>query len=46
MRRIPQIAAPTRKSYPSDLRDTEWEVFKALLREPIGFGHPIKVDLR
>nr|WP_081431258.1 transposase [Moorena bouillonii] len=29
-----------------DLSDTEWEVLKPLLPEPIGFGHPRTVDLR
>ncbi|WP_367142276.1 transposase [Moorena sp. SIO1F2] len=28
-----------------DLSDTEWEVLKPLLPEPIGFGHPRTVDL-
>ncbi|WP_287255008.1 IS5 family transposase [Moorena sp. SIO4E2] len=46
MTRLPQIAAPTRKPYPSDLSDTEWEVLKPLLPEPKGFGHPRTVDLR
>ncbi len=46
MSRLPQIAEPTRKPYPSDLSDSELEVLKPLLPQPKGFGHPRKVDLR
>jgi transposase len=46
MSRIPQISAPTRKPYPSDLSDCEWEILKPLLPKPKGFGHPRTVDLR
>lgn len=46
MSRLPQIASPTRKPYPSDLSDAEWEVLKPLLPKPKGFGHPRTVDLR
>lgn len=30
MSRLPQIATPTRKPYPSDLSDAEWDVLKLL----------------
>ena len=46
MSRLPQIATPTRKPYPSDLSDGEWEILKPLLPQPKGFGHPRTVDLR
>ena len=46
MSRLPQIANPSRKIYPSDLSDREWELLKPLLPKPQGFGHPRDVDLR
>ena len=46
MSRLPEIAYPQRKSYPSDLSDAEWEILKPLLPLPKGFGHPIEVDFR
>jgi putative transposase len=46
MSRLPKIANPHRKSYPSDLSDAEWEVLKPLLPSPKGFGHPVEVDFR
>ena len=44
--RLPQIAAPTRKVYPSDLSDAEWEVLKALLIELEVLEYAIEADLR
>lgn len=46
MSRLPKIANPARKPYPSDLSDAEWEVLKSLLPQPKGFGHPVEVDFR
>jgi len=46
MSRLPIIAHPRRKPYPSDLSDTEWEILKPLLPFPKGFGHPREVDFR
>ena len=46
MSRLPQIAIPTRKAYPSDLSDAEWAVLQPLLPKSKGFGHPRTVDLR
>ncbi len=46
MSRLPTIANPQRKPYPSDLSDAEWEILKPLLPLPKGFGHPVEVDLR
>lgn len=46
MSRLPEIANPARKPYPSDLSDAEWEVLKSLLPQPKGFGHPVEVDFR
>jgi putative transposase len=43
---LPQIANPTRASYPSDLSDAEWEILKPLLPAPKGFGRPTSVDFR
>ena len=40
MSRLPKIASLTRKPYPSDLSDAEWEVLKPLLPQAKGFGHP------
>ena len=44
--RLPQIAAPTRKVYPSDLSDAEWELLKALLIELKALEHSTEDDLR
>lgn len=46
MTRLPEIAHPTRKPYPSDISDAEWEIFQPMLPRPKGFGHPIEVDFR
>lgn len=46
MSRLPKIANPHRKAYPSDLSDAEWELIKPLLPAAKGFGHPRTVDLR
>jgi len=47
MSRLPTIAQPQRKPYPSDLSDDEWAILKPLLPVPKGFGHPIEeVDFR
>lgn len=46
MTRLPDIANPQRKPYPSDLSDAEWEILKPLLPQPKGFGHPVEVDFR
>lgn len=46
MSRLPVIANPTRKAYPSDLSDDEWVLLQPLLPAPKGFGHPIEVDFR
>lgn len=46
MSRLPMIANPQRKPYPSDLSDAEWEILKLLLPQPKGFGHPVEVDFR
>ena len=46
MSRLPQIANPHRKAYPSDLSDAEWEIIEPLLPAAKGFGHPRTVNLR
>jgi putative transposase len=46
MSRLPEIANPHRKPYPSDLSDAEWELIKPLLPSPKGFGHPVEADFR
>lgn len=46
MSRLPEIANPYRKPYPSDLSDAQWEIIKLLLPAPKGFGHPVSVDFR
>lgn len=46
MTRLPEIANPKRKPYPSDLSDVEWEVLKPLVPAPKGFGHPVEVEFR
>jgi hypothetical protein len=39
MTRLPEIANPSRKSYPSDLSDAEWKILQKLIPQPKGFGH-------
>ncbi|WP_293108796.1 IS5 family transposase [Moorena sp. SIO3I6] len=46
MSRLPEVAKPHRRLYPSDLSDREWEIIKPLLPLPQGFGRPRTVDLR
>lgn len=46
MTRLPNIANPSRRVYPSDLSDAEWESLKQVLPQPKGFGHPVEVDFR
>jgi transposase len=46
MTRLPDIANPVRKPYPSDLSDAEWELLKPLLPPSKGFDHPVEVDFR
>jgi len=46
MSRLPEIADPNRKIYPSDLSDREWGLIEPLLPKAKGFGHPREVDLR
>lgn len=46
MSRLPKIANPHRKAYPSDLSDAEWEIIKPWLPATKGFGHPRTVNLR
>ncbi len=46
MSRLPEIANPLRKIYPSDLSAREWELLEPLLPKAKGFGHPRDVDLR
>jgi putative transposase len=46
MTQLPAIANPTRKPYPSDLSDAEWEVLRVLIPKPKGFGHPVEVNFR
>jgi putative transposase len=46
MTRLPDIATPSRKPYPSDLSDAEWEILKQVLPKAKGFGHPVEVNFR
>lgn len=46
MSRLPEIANPYRRAYPSDLSDAEWNVLEPLLPKPRGFGRPRTVNLR
>jgi putative transposase len=46
MTQLPEIANPSRKPYPSDISDAEWEIFKPMLPLPKGFGHPVEVNFR
>ena len=36
----------TRKAYPSDVTDAEWEIIESLLPTAQGVGRPREVDLR
>jgi transposase len=36
----------TRKAYPSDVTDAEWEIIESLLPTAQGIGRPREVDLR
>ena len=36
----------TRKAYPSDVTDAEWQIIEPLLPEAQGIGRPREVDLR
>ncbi len=36
----------TRKVYPSDVTDAEWQIIEPLLPEAQGIGRPREVDLR
>lgn len=46
MSRLPKVANPQRRLYPSDLSEQEWEIIRPLLLSPKGFGRPRTVDLR
>lgn len=46
MSRLPKVANPERKVYPSDLSDQEWNEIEQLLPQPKGIGHPRTVNLR
>lgn len=46
MSRLPKIANPHRKAYPSDLSDAEWEIISPLIPPEKGFGRPRTVNLR
>jgi putative transposase len=46
MSRLPVIAQPVRRAYPSDLSDAEWAIIQPLLPAPKGFGRPRQVDMR
>jgi putative transposase len=48
MSRLPKVANPHRRLYPSDLSDHEWEIIKTLLLLPAlkGFGSPRTVNIR
>lgn len=46
MTSLPQIEQPSRKPYPSDLSDAEWEILRPLIPKGKGFGHPVTVDFR
>ena len=46
MSRLPKIANPNRKIYPSDKSFREWEIIRPLLPKAKGFGHPRTVDFR
>ncbi len=46
MSRLPDVANPHRKLYPSDLSDAEWAILRPLLPTPKQIGHPVEVDFR
>lgn len=46
MSRLPEIANPKRKAYPSDMSDAEWSVLQPLIPFGKGFGRPREVDFR
>jgi putative transposase len=46
MSKLPKIANPSRRTYPSDLSDSEWSTIAPFLPGNKGFGHPRTVDLR
>ena len=46
MSKLPEVANPSRRLYPSDLSDAEWEKIKPLLPAAKGFGRKRTVDLR
>lgn len=46
MSRLPKVANPQRKLYPSDMSDAEWALIEPHLPEAKGFGHPREVHLR
>ena len=46
MSKLPKVANPSRRLYPSDLSDVEWERIKPLLPGAKGFGRKRTVDLR
>jgi putative transposase len=47
-RLVPEVSAPRRQAYPSDLTDAQWALLEPLVRErdPVGPGRPATVDLR
>ena len=47
-RLVPEVAAPRRQAYPSDLTDAQWMLLEPLVheRDPVGPGRPATVDLR
>lgn len=46
MTRLPEIANPQRKFYPSDLSDAEWAVLKPMLPTPPGFSRQLHDQVR
>ncbi len=46
MSRLPDIANPLRRAYPSDLSGIKWKILQPCLPTPKGFGQPSPVDLR
>ena len=46
MSRLPEIANPKRKAYPSDMSDAEWSILQPLIPAGKGFGRPREVDFR
>lgn len=43
MTRLPEIANSSRKPYPSDLSDAEWEILKQVLPKPKALDIPRKL---